>query len=89
MATNAGNVEASRWPIPQSSRMSCGQWRQNDPPHTCSRLQTLQDRRLDVTLAARALTICRKLLLFLPFNTNNQCYSIFNRLDSPNKGKYF
>ena len=23
------------------------------------------------------------------FNTNNQCYFIFNRLDSPNKGKYF
>ena len=58
------------------------------------RLQTPQDRCLDVTLAARALTICRnqtimKLLLFHSFHTNNQCYFIFNRKDSPNKGKYF
>ena len=31
-----------------------------------------------------------KLQLFPPpIHSNNQCYFIFNRLDSPNKGKYF
>ena len=48
LATNSANVKAA-CPHSQSSRMSCGLRGKNDPPHTCSRLQNLQDRRLDVT----------------------------------------
>ena len=71
-----------------------GVWEVNiSSPHMFSRLQTLQDRRLDVTLAAKRLRPVSwpswSSKCSIPFNTNNQCYFFFNRLDSPNKGKYF
>ena len=57
MATNACNVEASRWPIPQSSRISCVLIHRTHNIHMYQGLQTLQDRRLDVApLAAKMLT---------------------------------
>ena len=95
LATNSANVKGA-CQNSQSSRMSCGLRGKNDPPHTCSRLQTLLDER-----RAEMLPLCcqdadpcelttMKLQLFpLPIHSNNQCYFIFNRLDSPNKGKYF
>ena len=55
MATNAGNVEASRWPIPQRAVAYLCIDTQDTQYTQIPRLQTLQDRRLDVTLAAKRL----------------------------------
>ena len=39
--------------------------RQNDPPHTCSRLQILQDHRLDVTLCCQEAETCELTIMKL------------------------